>query len=123
VRKYPQNGVISEVKKGTIMHPNGVVEERKHELIIVLDDGTSNGSVTICQNCEGTVSTASIRRCGYCMKTCCISQNCAKGSISRNVYFCCRWHWFLWLIIPGRRVHYVSTRNSTNSNVVQHTAE
>ncbi len=49
------NGVISEIKEGSVLNASGFIEDIKQENIFMLDDGTSLGGIVKCQTCSGIV--------------------------------------------------------------------
>lgn len=92
------DGIISEIREGTVLNPAGFIEELAENRLVMLDDGTSMGGVVRCQTCDGIVKEENLRRCG-CGKTCCVRQGCGQNVNGlAETLFCSGWHAFFgWL--------------------------
>ncbi len=86
------NGVISEMREGTSLNKDGIIEEQKQFDVVLLDDGTTiDGNVTRCQACGNTIHEINSRVCP-CGQRVCTSKGCAKYSKKTGLYYCCTRH-------------------------------
>ena len=95
----PVSGMLSEVREGVMLNPaTGNIEKIQEQIIYFnsFDDGSTMNEFGIlrCQNCGNLVREENTTRC-LCGRIICISENCAKWSGLRNLFFCSKWHKFL----------------------------